>query len=149
MQTNKFIKAHDQFGLNVALGSEHILVASKHAVYAFQNKPMQQQSAIFYSDTNTLHLNEVAVEGAGVFSATLQLDQPSESLLLSVTANHLRTGIKNSTVTYSSSGQLTIPQLAIDNGNGEVAFYTVTLQQVANKRTLQFQVLSINPVNPP
>jgi hypothetical protein len=109
---------------------------------------MQQQAAIFYSDTNTLHLNEVAVEGVGIFSASLQLKQPSESLLLSVTANHLRTGIKNSTVTYSSSGQLTIPKMAVDNGNGEIAFYTVTLQQVSGEETLQFQVSSINPVNP-
>ncbi|MCK5828770.1 MAG: hypothetical protein KAH20_00515 [Methylococcales bacterium] len=146
MLTNKSISAHDQFGLNVALGSEYILVASKHAAYAFQKNPIAKQTAIFYTDTNTLHLNEVNVEGVGVFSATLQLNQESESLLLSVTANYLRTGIKNSTVNYNSSGQLTIPQLAIDNGNGEIMMYSVALQKVSGEPILQFKVSSIKPL---
>lgn len=148
-KTNKSIKTHDQFGLSVALGSEHILAASKHGVYAFLKTPVQQQATVFYSDTNTLHLSEVAVEGMGVFSATLQLNQPLNSLILSVTANHLRPGVKSSTVTYSQKGKLTIPQLVVDNGHGERTFYTATLQQVSGGGTLQFKVSSFNPVTTP
>ena len=145
-QTNSAIKRHDQFGLNVALGNEQMLVASTHAVYAFQNVPMPAQPAIFYMDTMTLHLNEVSVPELGVFSTTLILSQQAQDLFLSVTANHLRTGIKSSTINYNSSGKITIPRLAIQQDDGKTLFYSATLNQVVGVEPLQFTVTKIEPI---
>ena len=145
-QTNASIKAQDQFGLSVALNDERILVASKHAVYAFQNTAMQPYPAIFYMDTMSLHLNEVAVPSLGVFSVTLTLSQQAKDLFLSVTANHLRKGIKSSTINYLPSGQLTIPHLALQQDNGDIQFYSATLQQVSGTESLQFKVINIDPI---
>jgi hypothetical protein len=146
-QTNAGIKGHDQFGLNVALGNEHLLVASKHAVYAFQNTAMQPHAAIFYMDTLNLHLNEVSVPEIGIFSASLHLGQPfTDELILTLTANHLRTGIKSSTIRYTSSGKITIPRLALQQDNGDILFYSATLQRVSGVRAFQFKVIEINPI---
>lgn len=146
-QENAELQGHDQFGLSVALAPEHLLIASKHAVYAFQNTPIQYYPGIFYADSNTVQLNEVALPGVGVLTATLNLSQDDGELLLTVANYHLRTDIEISDINYSpNTGRLTIPQLAVQTSAGEAVFYTVVLQQTDNPASIQFQVLSIKPI---
>ncbi|MCF7971779.1 MAG: FG-GAP repeat protein [Methylococcaceae bacterium] len=148
-QANAALQAHDFFGQSVALGSEQILATSKNAVYVFQNAPLETTPAIFYPDSQILQLNEVSVANAGVFSATLQLSQSGEALLLTLTASHLRTDILSSHIQYlAETNQVVIPRLAVPQSNGEMTFFKVTLQQLAHATALQFQVSSIQPLNP-
>ena len=144
---NADLKAHDQFGLGVALGPEYMLIASKQAVYAFQDAPIHDYPAIYYLDSHTLQLNEVSVAGVGVLSATLHLKHVADALLLDLTDYHLSLDIASSDINYSvSTGRLTIPKLAVQAKTGELAFYTVVLQQIENSTNIQFRVLSLAPV---
>jgi len=148
-QANTTLQAHDFFGQSVALGAEQILATSKNTVYVFQNAPVESTPAIFYPDSQTLQLNEVAVAGAGIFSATLQLSQSGEALLLTLTASHLRPDRLASHTQYlANTGQLFIPRLAVPQSNGGMAFFAVTLQQHPHATALQFQVSSVQPINP-
>ena len=148
-QANAASQAHNFFGQSVALGAEQILATSKNAVYVFQNTPLESTPAIFYPDSQILQLNEVAVAGAGIFSATLQLSQSGEALLLTLTASHLRSDILDSHIQYlADTGQVVIPRLAVPQSNGEMAFFKVTLQQHAHATALQFQISSIQSINP-
>jgi len=144
------ILAHDQFGYNVALGAEQILIASKKGVYGLQNKPLMNDiPAIFYKDTNTLQLNEVSVPGVGVFSATLALNTDNPPFTLSLTASQLRTNINSSLVSYSAAtGALTIPSLIIQDKNGTRSYANATLQRNENNSSLQFQVASFQLIAP-
>ena len=148
-QASASLKAHDQFGLGVALGPEYMLIASKHAVYAFQNTLIQYHPAIFYPDSNTLQLNEVGLAGVGVLTATLHLSQAAGELLLTLTDYHFRTDLDNSDISYSSSnGRLSIPRLAVQTSTGETVLYSVVLQQIENSSSIQFHVISIDPIEP-
>lgn len=145
-QASAGLKAHEQFGLSVALGTESMLIASKKAVYAFQNTPLDYYPAVFYSASNTLQLNEVALAELGVLEATLQLNQLADTLLLTLSAYQLRKDIDSSDIIYSAStGRLTIPQLALQTSTGNIEFYTVVLQQVASSASIQFRVISLTP----
>lgn len=149
LQTNSELQAHDQFGLSVALEADYLLIASKKAVYAFQNTPIQQNPASFYPRSNILQLDEIAVHGLGVFSATLQLSQQAEVLILTLSSAHLRNDIAASNINFSTeTGLLTIPHLAVQIDNKSSVFYSLTLQQIHNTKPLQFQVKSIASANP-
>ncbi|NOQ13327.1 MAG: hypothetical protein GQ583_02445 [Methyloprofundus sp.] len=144
--TEADLKAHEQFGFGVALSSEYMLIASKQAVYAYQETPVDDYPAIYYLDSRTLQLNEVELAGVGVLSATLNLSQVADTLLLTLTDYQLRSDIASSDINYSANtGRLTIPQLALQTKTGEYVFYTVVLQQVENSTNIQFRVLSLIP----
>ncbi len=146
-QANTTLKAHDQFGLSVALSSERILVAAKHTLYAFQNTPIHYHPAVFYPHSSSLQLNEVALAGAGVLSATLHLSQQSGEFMLTLTDYQLRTNIKNTDIEYAlKSGRLTIPRLALQTQMGELSYYSAVLQQIQNPAKIQFKVLALNPL---
>lgn len=144
---NAALKAHDHFGLGVALGSEYILTASKQGVYAFQDAPIHDYPATYYLDSRTLQLNEVSLVGIGVLSATLHLTQVADELLLTVMEYHPRMDRESSDIQYSvSTGRLIIPKLAVQTKTGELEFYAVVLQQIDNPGSIQFRVLSLDPI---
>ncbi|NOR80435.1 MAG: hypothetical protein GQ529_06320 [Methyloprofundus sp.] len=144
---NAALKAHDQFGLGVALGSDYLLTASRQGVYVFQDAPIHDYPATYYLDSRTLQLNEVSLVGVGVLSATLHLNQVADTLLLTVMDYHLRTDLESSDIQYSANTRrLTIPKLAVQTKTGELEFYTVVLQQIDNPDSIQFRVLSLTPI---
>lgn len=146
LQANAGLTAHDQFGLSVALDSEHMLIASRHAVYAFQNTPIDYYAAIFYPDTNTLQLNEIELGRGGVLKASLHFSQAAGALL-TLTDFKARTDIEQSDIKFfSGTAQLTIPKLAVWQSATELTYYTVVLQQISNLAELQFRIVSIKPV---
>ncbi|RLA20617.1 MAG: hypothetical protein DRQ62_10345, partial [Gammaproteobacteria bacterium] len=143
------LNPHDQFGFSVAFDSEHLLIASKHSVYAYQSTPIQYHPAFFYTDNNTLHLNEVALAGIGVFSVVMDLSEINDELVLTLTDFHLRTGIDKSDIKYFiSTGRITIPELAVQTVDGEVDLYTIELQQIENSANMQFTIHSISLIEP-
>ena len=148
-QTNAAISAHDQFGLSVALGNDKILVASKNAVYSFQNIKVSYYPAIYYPEYQALQLDEVAVTGLGVFSATLRFSQLADTILLTVINSKPLKNKKSSNNNYSSdSGRLTIPLLAVQQSTMDEQYYSVTLARVDDVKQLQFKVTAIELVNP-
>lgn len=141
---NASVQANDQFGISVALESESMLVSSKKGVYSFQNIPMQQNTAIFYSENNRLQLEEVNVTGVGVYKVTFILTVENGINLLTLTHTTARKDLQESNITYSnSSGMLVIPRLALQQKTGETAYYMITLLLVDNEK-MQFKIQSIN-----
>ena len=144
-QSNAALQAHDQFGLSVALGEEYILVASKNAVYAFQNTEVRYYPAVFYPASNSVQLNAVAVADLGIFSASFHLAKKAEDYILTLTEVHLRTDVQESDMHYVNSAELfLVPRLAVQQSNGETVFYNVVLQQIQNSAVVQFRVVSLN-----
>ncbi|MCK5354605.1 MAG: FG-GAP repeat protein, partial [Methyloprofundus sp.] len=140
-QANADLKAHEQLGLSVALGAESMLIASKKAVYAFQNTAVDYYPAIYYPSSQTLQLNEVSLAGVGVLRASLQLSQVADTLLLTLSDYQLRQDIDSSDIQYSAStGHLTVPRLAVQQDNGKLVFYALVLQQIENSASIQFRV---------
>ena len=82
LQNNAAIQAHDQFGLSVALSQKYMLAASRHAVYAFQEAPVEYNPAVFYPASSRMQLNEVFVDGLGVLSAGFHLSQHEGEFIL-------------------------------------------------------------------
>ena len=147
-QTNFSVSAHDQFGLSVALGNDKIRVASKNAVYSFQNTNMSYYPAIYYPEYQALQLDEVVVTGLGVFSATFRYSQQADRILLTVINSKLLKNKKSSNNYYfSDSGRLTIPLLAVQQSTTGEQYYSVTLERVDDVKQLQFKVTAIELVN--
>ena len=143
------LQSHEQLGLSLAVAENHFLVASKNSVRVFQNNPLTDSPANFYSSSNTLQLNEVYVAELGVFKANFQLSKPADSLLLSLTQGELLNDKQDSAIVYSrQTGLLIIPKLAVKNSSNQTVFYAVTLQQVENVTPLQFRVSSLQAINP-
>ena len=115
----------------------------------FQNTPVQNLSASFYASSQVLQLNEAYIEELGVFKASFQLSKPADELLLTLTQAELLTDKQESDIHYSRvTGLLTIPRLVVQNSHHEKQFYQVVLQQVENAVPLQFQVSSLQAINP-
>lgn len=149
LQHNTEIKAHDQFGLTVALSEKFMLVASKHAVYVFQDTPVNYYPAVFYPSSNTVKLNEVSVNGLGILQASFHLSQKDGEFIITLLDSSLRTDMDTSEINYLGSSELlVIPRLAFPKSNGETVFLTVTLQQILDSSDVQFRVVSISPLEP-
>ncbi|NOQ16607.1 MAG: hypothetical protein GQ581_06070 [Methyloprofundus sp.] len=141
-QTNANLQPHDQFGQSVALGAEQMLMASKDAVYVFQNTPVQLAAAVYYPSDNILQLNVVTVADLGIIGLTLQIIQQNGVTVLSFLDGYLRTDSQaGSAVFTANTGQLSIPQLTIHNQEG--VSYQVNLQIIEQTDPLQFRVESI------
>ncbi|WP_428356667.1 hypothetical protein [Methyloprofundus sp.] len=147
LQANAEIKSHDQFGLSVALGQEYMLAASKNAVFVFQNTPVQYYPAVFYPESNSVQLNEIAVADSGVFSVTFHSAQQESDFVLTLTESHLRADMQDSDTHYINNTQLLhIPRLAIPKNNGEDDFFSVVLEQIQTPTMIQFRVVSFSPL---
>ncbi|NOQ65469.1 MAG: hypothetical protein GQ582_13240, partial [Methyloprofundus sp.] len=139
-QENIDLKAHDQFGLSVALGEEAMLVASKDSIYAFQSEAIDSYPAIFYAQSNSLQLDAVSVEGMGILSVGLAFDGEWLSLLY----YHSNPEQSQSDTQFAvKTGLLTIPRLAVQAATGELSFYRVVLQQVSGDTEIRFKIVSL------
>jgi len=79
----------------------------------------------------------------------LDLNQVNNEVILTVSDYHIRTGIENSEISYSSStGRLTIPELALQSNTGEISLYTAELQQLENSSSIQFKIHSFKSIKP-
>ncbi|BCG65216.1 MAG: hypothetical protein methR_P3041 [Methyloprofundus sp.] len=138
-QTNANLQPHDQFGLSVALGAEQMLVASKEAVYIFQNTPVQLAAAVYYPRDNILQLNAVTVANLGIIGLTLQLTQQNDMAALSLLDGYLGADSHAGTAIFTANtGQLSIPELTIHNQEG--VSYQLNLQIMEQADPLQFRV---------
>lgn len=146
-RTSATVQAHDFFGRVVVIADDKMVIASKTAVYSFQNHAMERASAVFYPQTGWLQLDSVSV-GDTVYKATFALSNQADSAILTLTASGVRKDLTSSDISFSpNTGHLVIPKLTLQHASGKDAYYRVTLRQINGAKTLQFAVDVIDPLN--